>query len=435
MTDEMISKLSKIAGFGVIARTSVMHYKTMPKTISEIGEELRVTKILEGSVRKATDKLRITVQLVDVSTQEPIWSDVYDRELADVFAIQSEVAQQVALALRVELSPAEKSQIEKRGTENLEAYNLYLQGHYYANKRTPQGVNKGIKYFKEAIRIDPDFAHAYAGLAAAYHELANYSYLPPKNVYPKAKTAAVRALEIDDTLAEAHAELANIRFRFDWDWQRADNTFEHAIKLNPNNVRAHHLYAAFLNSMGRHDEALLENRRSQELDPLDLITRTEEGIILYNARRYDEAIDKLNKTIAIESNFFVPYLWLSFTYLEKDMVKEAMAAVQKLLTLTGGTPLAIALQGYIFARSGKRNEAQRILDQLQHVSQQRYVPPSAIGLIYLGLIDRDKVFKWLQKAYEARDTQLLRIKVAPFADSLRSDPRFAALLKKMGLEN
>ncbi|MFQ5641814.1 MAG: protein kinase, partial [bacterium] len=434
MTDEMISKLSKIAGFGVIARTSVMHYKTRPKTIAEVGEELRVSKILEGSVRKAAEQLRITVQLVDVATQEPIWSSEYDRQLADVFAIQSEVAQQVASALRVELSPSEKRQIEKRGTENLEAYNLYLKGNYYADKRTPQGLYKSIEYFNEAIKIDSEFAHAYAGLAKSYHLLGYLGYLPPSKLYPKARAAAEHALELDDTIAEAHTELAIIMFVFDWDRVDAENTFKHALALNPDYARAHQAYAVFLMHMGRNDEALAEIKRSQELDPLWLESHDSEGLIHYYGRRYDEAIEKWNKTIEMEPNYFSPYLWLGLSYLEKGRGDEAIAAIQKCITLSRGYSVAVAAQGYVFARSGKRTEAQKILDQLQQLSQQRYVSPSLIALIYAGLGEKDQAFDWLEKAYEARDTNLTAIKEAPFADNLRSDPRFTAFWKKMGLE-
>jgi len=434
ITDEMISKLSKIASFGVIARTSVMQYKTRPKTILEIGEELRVTKILEGSVRKAADQLRITVKLVDVATQEPIWSFDYDRKPADVFAIQREVAQQVASALRVELSPAEKSQLAKRGTESLEAYNLYLQGHYYANKGTLQGLNKGIEYFKEAIEVDSEFAIAYAGLAKCYHRLGYWGYLPPKEVYPKAKAAALQALQIDDAMGEAHAELAHIRFRFDWDWSAAESGYRHAIELNPNDVRARQLYATFLRTMGRHDEALAEIKRSQQVDPLYLPSHLDEGNILFNTRRYDEAIEKLNGTIAMEPSFSFPYFWLALSNLEKDMVEEAIGTARKLMTLPGGASLGVVALGYIYGRSGKKHEAQKILEQLLQVSKQKYVPASAIALIYIGLGEKDQAFEWLEKAYETHDPRLLELRVSPLVDSLRSDPRFKALLKKMGLK-
>ena len=434
MTDEMISKLSQIAGIGVIARTSVMRYKTASKSISEIGQELRVSKILEGSVRKAGDKLRITVQLVDVKTQEPIWSNDYDREVADVFAIQSDVAQRVVLALLVELSLTEKRQIEKHGTDNVEGYKLYLQGHYYANKFTLEGINKGVEYFNEAIKIDPEFAGAYAGLAKCYHLLATFGYSPPTDVFPKANDAAIRALAIDNTLTEGHGELAGVLFRFDWDWSGAESRFKQTVELAPGSPKAHRLYGSFLTWMGRFDEALIEIERSLELDPLYLESHTNEGIVLYNARRYDQAIEKLNKTIEMEPNYFIAYLWLSLSYLEKGMIEEAMAAIQKYTTLTRGDPIGVAAQGYIFARSGKRNEALKIVDRLQQVSQQRYLPPLWITLIYSGLGERQQAFEWLEKAYEARDSNLVQIKVSPLMDNLRSDLRFTAFLKKMGFE-
>jgi len=435
MTDEMISKLSKIAGFGVIARTSVMQYKTAPKTIAEIGQELRVSKILEGSVRKAGNKLRITVQLIDVTTQEPIWSDDYDRELADVFAIQSEVAQQVASALRIELSPAEKRHIEKRGTESLQAYNLYLQGYYFHNKLTPQAVNKAIEYFNEAIRLDPEFAKAYAALARAYQSLGTFGYVAPRSTYPKAKQVALRALELDASLAEANVELATIERQFGWDWAAAETINKRAIELNPDYPRAHQSYALLLTFLGRNDEALSEVKEAQELDPLYLISHVNEGIILYHARRYDEAIEKLNNTIVLEHNYFFPYFWLGLSYLAKGMTEEAIAANQKCLALSGGFVPPVAVQGYILARAGNRTEAKTIIEQLKEQSRQRYVAPSLIALIYSALAENDEAFEWLEKAYEVRDSFLLYHQAGSYSDGLRSDPRFTALLKKMGLED
>ena len=432
MTDEMIAKLSKISGFGVIARTSVMQYKTAPKSIADIGQELNVSKVLEGSVRKAADKLRIAVKLIDVKTQEPIWSTEYDKEFADVFAIQSEVAQQVASALRVELSPSEKRQIEKRGTENLEAYNLYLQGHYYAGKYTLPGLNKGLELFNKAIELDPKFAQAFAGLARCYYNLGHGGYLAPIEVFPKGKAAVLRALEIDPTLAEAHSALAYILLMFDWDWPAAEKAFKHAIELSPDEARTHFLYAVFLNSMGRFDEALSENKRSQMLDPLAVASHNQEGIILYLARRYDEAIEQFRKTLAMDSTYFLAYDWLAPCYLEKGMVEEAFEANQKAMAL--GSAFAAAWRGYLLARIGKKPEAQKVLDRLLLASQQRYVPPSLIVLIYSGLGEKDKAFEWIEKAYEARDTQIIRLKAFPAVDNLRSDPRFITLLKKIGLE-
>jgi len=434
MTDEMIAKLSKISGFGVIARTSVMQYKTAPKSIADIGQELRVSKILEGSVRKAADKLRISVKLVDVATQEQIWSTEYDKEFADVFAIQSEVAQQVASALRVELSSAEKHQFEKRGTENLEAYNLYLQGMYYVNKLTPEGLQKGIEFFDEAVKIDQDFAIVYAGLARAYFSLGNAAYRSVLEVWPKAKVCALRALEIDPTLSEAHAELANLRFRFDWNWQAAEKALRKVLEAEPSSVLTRLYLTTFLSALGRHNEALAEIRLSHELDPVFQRSQNSEGIYLFLARRYNEAIEQFNKTIAMDPNFPLPYVWSALTYIEKGMIDEALSAADKYAVLTGGTGLAVAVQGYVYARAGRRNEAQKIAEQLIQYSKQRYVPASLIAQIYAGLGETDLALEWLEEAYQQHDPQLFRIKVVPSMDPLRSDPRFIALLKKIGLE-
>jgi TolB-like protein/class 3 adenylate cyclase/Tfp pilus assembly protein PilF len=434
MTDEMIAKLSNIASFGVIARTSVMQYKTNPKSIAEVGRELRVSKVLEGSVRKSPDKLLIRVQLIDVKTEEPVWIHDYDRAVRDVFAIQSEVAQQVASALRVGLSPEEKRELERRGTENLEAYSLYLQGNYYAEKRTPQALHQGIEYFNEAIKLDPEFAYAYSGLAKSYNLTVIYGYLPPNELFPKAKAAAMRALEISEMLGEAHSELARIMYWHDWDWQGSEREFRRAIELAPGYPRGHQGYAEFLSHRGRFEEAIDQIRRAQELDPLYLISHLNEGEIFYYARRFDQAIQKLNKLVEMEPNFFIPYLYLGLSYLEKGMLEEALAATQKCVTLSGGFTAAIAAQAYIFAKSGRRSEAQTILDQLLEVSRQRYVPPSLIAFIYTGLGEKEKAFKWFQKAYEIRDPYLVYHIVAPYYDSIRSDQRFSALLKKMGLE-
>jgi len=434
MTDEMIAKLSKISGFGVIARTSVMQYKTAPKSIADVGQELNVSKVLEGSVRKAADKLRIAVKLIDVKTQEPVWSTEYDKEFADVFAIQNEVAQQVASALRVELSPAEKRQIEKRRTENLEAYNLYLQGMYYVNKWTPQGLQKGIEFFNQAIKIDSDFALVYTGLALAYNNFGHSAYGPTLEVWPKAKAYALRALEIDPTLSEAHAELASILMVFDWDWLGAERAYKHAIALNPDYPRVHQSYAGFLSALGRQNEALAEIRLAQELDPLDLVSKNGEGIMLFLARRYDEAIEQFNKTIAMDPNYPLPYVWLALIYIEKGMAEEALSAAEKYVTLTAGGGLAVAVRGYIYARAGRRNEALKTAEQLVKYSKQRYVPANVVALIYAGLGESDLALEWLEKACQQRDPQMYRIKVLPPLDPLRSDPRFISLLKKMGLE-
>jgi len=313
----------------------------------------------------------------------------------------------------------------------VEAYNLYLQGHYYANKYTPQSLNEATEYFNQAIRLDPEFAHAYAGLARCYALLANAAYLPAMDSYPKAKAYAIRALEIDDTLAEAHTMLAAILFRFDWDWAGAERAFKKAMKLSPDDSYSSVLYATLLSALGRYDEALAEATRAQELDPVFLSSQQGVGIALFIARRYDEAIEQFNKAVAMDPNFPI-YIWLALTYIEKGMVQEALAAADKYAALTG-SGMAVAIQGYIYARAGRRSAAQKIAKQLIAHSKQRFVPATMIAQIYSGLGETDLALEWLEKAYEQRDPQMFRIKIIPSIDPLRSHPRFTAILKKMGL--
>ncbi|MCI0528067.1 MAG: tetratricopeptide repeat protein [Nitrospira sp.] len=438
MTEEMISQLSKISSFRVIARTSIMKYKVEPgsprKDIAEIGRELKVGTILEGSVRKSADRVRITTQLIDVETQEHLWSQDYDHELKDVFAIQSDVAQKVAEALKVQLLAGEKQQIEKQGTENLEAYNLYLKGrHFWNNKRTEEGLKKAIAYFEQAIEKDPNYALAYAGLADSYHILAAWGYLPTKEAYPRAKAAVERALELDDMFAETHNSLALIKLSYDWDWLGAEREFKRAFSLNPSYATAHHWYGNYLLAMGRLDEAIAEAKQAQELDPFSLIINSHLGWTYYHARQYDQSIEQLRETLQIDSNFFIHWL-LGDAYVQKGMYEEAIVELQKAVDLTKGYPLPVADLGYAYAVSGKRDEALKMLDALKERSNQEYVPSIGFTWLYIGLGEKDPAFEWLQKAYEERFIGLIWLRVNPVYDFLRSDPRYTELLRKMGLE-
>jgi TolB-like protein len=434
MTEELISKLSKIASLKVIARTSVMTYKGKGKKIDEIGWELRVGTILEGSVRKAGDKLRIAIQLIDVQSQEHLWSQDYARELKDVFAIQSDVAQNVAEALKVQLLAGEKQRIEKKGTESLEAYNLYLKSRYYWDKRNKETLKKGIEYFEQAIEKDPNYAQAYVGLADSYSISGAYGFLPSKEVFPKAKVAAMKALERDDTLAEAHASLGYARYYDDWDWSEAEKEFKRALELNPNSAISHYWYSTYLSAMVRLDEGIAEAKRAQELDPLSLVVNASVGWSFWAARQYDQAIEQFQKALEIDQNYFDAYNGLGLSYIEKGMYEEAITAAQKAINSSRGHPGTVGFLGYIYGMSGKKVEAQKLIDGLKERSKEEYVSPLAFAWIYIGLGEKDQAFEWLQKAYEARSPFLIRIKVVPFYDSLRSDPRFTELLKKVGLE-
>jgi len=435
MTEELISTLSRIDGLRVIARTSVMRYKESgSKDVAEIGRELKVGTVLEGSVRKSANKLRITAQLIDVQTQEHLWSRDYDRVLQDVFAIQSDIAQQVAEALKVRLLTGEKGQIEKKATEDLEAYTLYLKGRYFWNKRTEADLNKAILYFEQAIKIDSSYALAYSGLADSYSLLANRGYLSPKEACPRAKAAATKAVEIDDMLAEAHASLAHVKMAYDWDWLVAEREFKRAIELNPSYATAHQFYARYLWEMERHDEAIAEIKRAEELDPLSLPISAGVGLALLKARRYDQAIEQLRKTQEMDPNFANAHLVLGWTYLRKGMGEQAIAELQKMITLSGDSLLAAAALVQAYAKLGKRREAQKRLDQVIELSKNRPAKSSYfIAASYAELGEKDQALAWLQKAYDERNDFLLGIRSDPSFNSLRSDPRFAALLKKVGL--
>jgi TolB-like protein/class 3 adenylate cyclase/Tfp pilus assembly protein PilF len=369
MTEELISQLSKISRLEVIARTSVMKYKGKEKDIAEIGRELKVGTVLEGSVRKAENQVRITVQLINVQNQAHLWSQDYDRELKGIFTIQSNIAQRVAEALQVQLLAGEKQRIEKKGTENLEGYNLYLKGRYYLSKQTREGLKKSIEYFTQAIEKDPAYALAYAGIADSYTLLGLWTYLPIKEVAPKAKAAAQKSLELDATLAEAYTPLAVIKMLYDWDWPGAEREFKRALAFNLGYAMAHTDYPIYFMYMGRHDEAIAEIQRAQELDPLSLSINTLAATILTNARRFDQAIEQAQKIIEMDPNFFVGHYWLAYAYMGKGMYEEAITEYKKAIDLSGGTVWPIALLGHTYGRLGRRDEALQVLNELQERSK------------------------------------------------------------------
>lgn len=433
MTEELISTLSKIRGFGIIARTSVMQFKNAAKTISDIGRELGVGTVLQGSVRKEVKKLRISAQLIDVRTQEHLWSQDYDRELENVFDIQSDIAQQVASALKVELMAGERQGIDKRPAQDLEAYTLYLKGRYFWNKFSEEGLQTSIAYYGRAIESDPAYAPAYAGLAASYIALG-VNYLPPLEVFPKAKAALLRALAIDAGLAEAHANLGAAKIFFDWDWPAAERELKCAIETNPNDATTHECYAYCLEVMGRSREAFAEIRLAQQLDPLSLVISADVGIRYYYARQYDQAIEQYLKTLEMDPNFPVAHMWLAKAYEQKGMHEEAVAEYQKKVTILSGDGAQAAALGRAYRVSGLKGVLQQQLEELEELSRQRYVSPLDIATIHIRLGDHAQALEWLEKAYEQRFSLLPWLKLDPSLDRLRSDLRFTALLKKIGLE-
>ncbi len=436
MTEELINALTKVEGLHVASRTSAFAFKGQHQDIRKVGEQLNVSTVLEGSVRKAGNKLRITAQLINVADGYHLWSETFEREMKDVFAIQDEISRAIVNALKVKLTGKENAPIVNLYTENLEAYNLYLQGRYFWNRRTEEGLKRAIEYFEQAIEKDQKYALAYAGLADCYNLLGAYSVLPPKESVPRAKTAAAKALTIDNTLAEAHEALAHVRMLYDWNWSDAERDFKQAIELNANYATARQRYAIYLTAMGRFDEAIVEIKRAKELDPISLIINTDVGLMFYLKRQYDEAIEQYLKTLEIDSSFSVAHFALGLAYEQKDQFPEAIAEFQKAITLSGGSTIMLAALGHAYAVAGKRAEAEKVFTELKALSKRRYVSPYSIATIYVGLGEKEQAFIWLQKAFEERSIwQIhLHLKVDPRLDSLHSDPRFTALLKKIGLE-
>ena len=434
LTEDILTQLSKIRRLKVISRTSVMQYKKTLKNLRDIGRELGVATILEGSVRKAANKVRISVQLIDASTDEHLWAETYDRELADIFAIQSDVARQITDALKAHVSPDERARIEHRPTENLEAYQAYLKGRFLWNQRTDESVNAGIAHFKRAVESDPGYAPAYVGLADSYIVLDNFGTYRPKVVYPMAKAAALRALEIDDTLGDAHASLAQVKANYDWDWAGAESAYLTAIELRPGYANAHHWYALYLSTTGRFDQALVEIRRAQELDPLSPIIASNVGSVYFSARRYDEAMTAIQQAIAMNSQFRTAYMYLGMALLEKGAYADALSALQKADELASGSNVGVsAMLGYAYAKLGDTENAMSIAATLADRYERAYASPVWIAFLFQGLGDRRQALEWLDKGCHDRDGWLRVLKTSSFFDDIRDTPEYQGLLRTIGL--
>jgi len=434
MAEEIINALTQVEGLHVVARTSAFFFRGKEIDIREIGKKLNVETVMEGSVRKAGNRLRITAQLVNVVDGYHLWSERYDREIKDVFAIQDEISLAIVDKLKVKLLKEEKDKLVKRFTDNQEAYNLYLKGRYFWNRRYEGGLQKGIECFQQAINKDPLYALAYAGIADCYILLGYFGWLPPKEAYPRARVAAKKALEIDDTLAEAHTSMGWIRTFYDWDWAAAEDEFKRALDLSPNYATGHEWYGVSLAPMRRFDEGTVSLKRALELDPLSLMINSVYGLGLYWERRYNEALDQYHKTVEMDPNFSLVYLFLGWAYSAKAMWEEAIVASTKFVTLSQGSPFGVGTLGSVYGMSGQRYEALKMLDRLNELSQERYVSSFYRAIIYMGLGEKDQAFEYLEKAYLERESWMATLGTFPLLDSLRSDPRVTALLKKMGLE-
>jgi len=430
--DEILTRLAKIADLKVISRTSTQHFKSSPENLPQIAKQLGVANILEGSVQRVADQVRVNVQLINATTDAHLWAESFDRQLTDIFRIESEIAKTIADTLQAKLTGSEKRAIAAQPTENTEAHEFYLKGRYFWNKRTAKDFKTAISYFQQAIDKDPKYALAYAGLADSYGLLSGWGAGSPQESFPPAKTAAKKALALDDTLAEAHASLAKILFAYDLDFDGSIREFRQAIELDPNYAMAHHWYGnGPLAQSGQFDEAIAECKRAVELDPLSLINNTDLGTTYYFARRYDQAIEQLRKTLEMDPGFYYAQYSLGQAIELKGDIVGAMAEYQKAQALNDD-PQVLALLGHAYASSGNKTEALKILDQLKELSKQRYVSAYNFAIVYLGLGDKEEALRWLQKSYQDRaGFDIAAIKVDPFLDPLRGDSRFEALADKI----
>ena len=432
ITESIINSLSQLPDLKVMNRTTVFRYKGKELDPQKIGQELGVGAVLTGKILQHGDTLVIQADLVRVTDGTQLWGEQYSPRLPDILVVQGEIAKEISDKLRLRLSGQERERLTKRYTDNTEAYQLYLKGRYQWTKRTVDSLEKAVDYFQQALQKDPGYALAYAGLADAY--LVN-SVLPPKDTSARAREAALKALAIDDNLAEAHVSLGFVKSRYDWNWSEAQKEFQRAVELNQNYSVAYFWYADLLTVLGRQEEALAQLKRAQELDPLSpTITAAIDRTIFYE-RQYDRAIEQMRRSVELDPNFWSARFGLGLAYGEKRMYAEAIKEFQAAATLSGNSPTPLAMLGYTYAVSGKPDKARQIITQLNELSMHRHVPPYNVAVIYVGLGDKDMAFRWLEKAYQEHDPSLVLLKVAPWLDSLRSDPRFSSLTQRVGFPN
>jgi len=433
MTDELITDLGQISALRVISRTSIMTYKGAHKPLPQIARELNVDAVVEGTVLRSGNQVRITAQLIQAPVDKHLWARSYEGDVRDTLALQGEVARAIAEEVRINLTPHEEAALKTTKTVNPEAYEAYLKGRYFWNKRTADGLKAAKDYFDRAIAIDPNYAEPYSGLADAYALLGDWQYavMPATEALPKAKAAATKALQLDNNLGEAHISLAFCLDGFDWDFASADREFQQGIKLSPNYATAHHWYAWHLALSGRYSEAITEMRRAATLDPLSLIINADLSELLLLAHSYDESIEQSRKTIEMDSNFALAHNQLGQAYLQEQMPNEAIGELQKAVQLSGGSPTCTANLARAYVMVGRRNDAVRLLNDLKNRANPGYSNAPEVSMIYAALGDRDQAMNWIERGYQERFNPGLLLR--PGFDPLRSDTRFQDLLHRTGL--
>jgi serine/threonine protein kinase/TolB-like protein/Tfp pilus assembly protein PilF len=433
VTESIINSLSQLPQLRVMARSMVFRYKGKDVDPQEAGRELGVRAVMIGRVLQLGDTLIVKTELVNVADGTQIWGEQYRRKVSDIFELQEDISREISGKLRLKVTGEDQEKLTRRYTENVDAYQLYLKGRYFWSKRTREGLKKGSEYFKQAIDLDPGYALAYAGLADAYAFLGLHRVIPPPDILPKARAAAIKALEIDNTLSEAHTALAYVKTIYDWDWTGAEEGFKHSLELNPRNASTHSYYANFLAAMGRFEESMSEIKRAQELDPLSPIINVMVAYMAFLKRDYDTTLEQCRKTSEIEPNFFWIYMGVGWAYEEQGMYEKAIPEFQKAVELTNGLMGTLAGLGHALAHTGRTDEALQIIERLKDGSLYGHVVPYDIALVYAGLGDQDESLAWLEKAYEMRFGWLIWTNVEPKWDFLRAHPQFKDLLRRIGL--
>jgi serine/threonine protein kinase/tetratricopeptide (TPR) repeat protein len=431
LAESLIFRLSQIPGLKVSPTSSVMRYKGKDTDVAKIASELGVDAVMTGRLVKRGDNLNITVELVDTKNNKSLWGEQYERKMSDLLATQREIAAAITQKLQLKLAGNETKGIAKRYTDNNEAYQLYLKGRFYFARRTDEDIRRSIELFQEAIKLDPKFALAYVGVSESYNVMPSYPYMPPKEANPLAKTAVAKALELDPDLPEAHTVAGMIAATYDWDWAKAEREFKRSLELDPNLAITHYRYAwVYLSPLGRHDEAIAEMKRAMELEPLSLVQGANFAAVYLYARQFDKALDQAKKTYDLDPNLVTGQNWMCHAYDVNGMYPESLAISEKAALLNRSL---LAASGYAYAKSGQRQKAEAVLTQWKELEKTKYVANYWVAIVYAALGEKEAAFAELEKAYKERDWFLQRLKVDPFMDSLRDDPRFSDLVKRIGL--